>query len=125
MGTFSVLIGVSHPQGGDLEQVLAQVDTRAAHSVMPASLLEGLGISPAIQRPVRLAEGRRAMQVSGLGRFSYRGEEWICPVVFGPEDQYLLGATALAAFRVLVDPEDRQLLRKPPRGHPLYLRPIS
>ena len=110
MGTCIVLIGVSHPQGGGVEQVLAQVDTRATHSVMPASLLKGLGISPAIQRPVRLAEGRRVMQTSGLGRFSYRGEEWICPVVFGPEDQYLLGATTLEAFALVVDPNGKELI---------------
>ena len=110
MGTCNVLIGISHPEGGDVEQVLAQVDTRATHSVMPAALLEGLGIRPAIQKPVRLAEGRRAMQGIGLGRFSYRGEEWICPVVFGPEDQYLLGATTLEAFALVVDPNGKELI---------------
>ena len=110
MGTFSVLIGVGHPKGGDFEQVLALVDTGATHSIMPASLLEWLGIRPTVQRPVRLAEGRRAMQVSGLGRFSYRGEEWICPVVFGPEDQYLLGATTLEAFALVVDPNGKELI---------------
>lgn len=110
MGAFNVLIGVRHPQGGGVEQVLALVDTGATHSVMPASLLEGLGIRPTVQRPVRLAEGRRAMQVSGLGRFSYRGEEWTCPVVFGPEDQYLMGATALEAFALVVDPNGKELI---------------
>ena len=110
MGIFNVYIGVGHPEGSDFEQVLALVDTGATHSVMPASLLEGLGISPAIQRPVRLAEGRRAMHDIGQGRFSYRGEEWTCPVVFGPEDQYLLGATTLEAFALVVDPNGKELI---------------
>ena len=110
MGIFSVLIGVSHPQGGDLEQVLAQVDTGATHSVMPASLLEWLGIHPTVQRPVWLADDRSVLHDIGEGRFSYRGEEWTCPVVFGPEDQYLLGATTLEAFALVVDPNGKELI---------------
>ena len=110
MGTFSVLIGVSHPQGGGVEQVLALVDTRATHSVMPASLLEWLGIRPTVQRPVWLADDRSVLHDIGEGRFSYRGEEWICPVVFGPEDQYLLGATTLEAFALVVDPNGKELI---------------
>lgn len=110
MGIFNVYIGVSHPKGGDFEQVLAQVDTRAAHSVMPASLLEWLGIRPTVQRPVWLADDRRVIHDIGQGRFSYRGEEWTCPVVFGPEDQYLMGATTLEAFALVVDPNGKELI---------------
>ena len=46
MGTCQVSIGVGLPEGGDLEQVLALVDTDSTHSVMPASLLEGLAYGP-------------------------------------------------------------------------------
>ena len=38
MGTFNVLIGVGHPSGGDLTEVLALADTGATHTVLPASL---------------------------------------------------------------------------------------
>lgn len=110
MGTFHVYIGVGHPGGGDVEQVLALVDTGATHSVMPASLLEGLGVRPVAQRPVWLADDRSVMHDIGQGRFAYRGEEWTCPVVFGPEDQYLLGATTLEAFALVVDPNGKELI---------------
>lgn len=110
MGTFNVYIGVGHPDGGDVEQVLALVDTGSTHSMMPASLLEWLGIRPAVQRPVWLADDRSVLQNIGQGRFSYQGEEWTCPVVFGPEDQYLLGATTLEAFALVVDPGGKELI---------------
>lgn len=108
MGTFNVHISVGHPDGGDVEQVLALVDTGATHSMMPASLLEWLGIRPAVQRPVWLADDRSILHNIGQGRFSYHGEEWTCPVVFGPEDQ--LGTTTLEAFALVVDPGGKELL---------------
>ena len=41
-------------------------------------------------------------------------ERWPCPVIFGPEDQYLVGATTLEAFSLMVDPESALLV---PRRH--------
>ena len=44
MGLFNVTVGVGHPGGGDLSEVSAMVDTGAAHSVLPESLLTNIGI---------------------------------------------------------------------------------
>ena len=43
MGTFNVLIGVGHPSGGDLTEVLALVDTGATHTMLPASCWSNTG----------------------------------------------------------------------------------
>lgn len=125
MATFSVAIGVGNRNAGPLTPVRAIVDTGAYDSMFPASLLKGLGLEPTRREAYALADGSKVEYEVGRARIGLDGREMDCPVVFGPEDQYLLGATALANFRVLVDSEDRLLLRKPPRGQPLYLRPIS
>lgn len=104
MGTFSVDLGVGHPQGGDLLPVSALVDTGATHSMMPASLLESLSLSPSRRRRFRMADGNRAEYGIGQARFGLEGEEQTCPVIFGPEGRYLLGATTLENFDLMVDP---------------------
>lgn len=125
MVPFSVAIGIGNRNAGPLTPVSAIVDTGAYNSMFPAALLKGLGLEPTRREAYALADGSKVEYEVGRARIGLDGREIDCPVVFGPEDQYLLGATALAIFRVLVDSEDRLLLRKPPRGQPLYLTPIS
>lgn len=125
MATFSVAIGVGNRNAGPLTPVSAIVDTGAFNSMFPAALLKGLGLEPTRREAYALADGSKVEYEVGTARIALDQQEMDCTVVFGPEDQYLLGATALANFRVLVDSEDRLLLQKPPRGQPLYLRPIS
>ena len=106
MGTFRVAIGVGHPHGGDLRPVTALVDTGATHSMMPETLLNALRLGPRKIMRFRMADGSRAEYGVGAARFSIDDEEQVCPVVFGPEGRYLLGATALGIFSLTVDPTD-------------------
>ncbi len=110
MGTFNVYIGVGHPEGGDVEQVLALVDTGATHSVLPTSLLEWLHIRPYDRQSVAVADNSEPVWEVGKARLVYRDQEWVCPVVFGPEDQYLMGATTLELFGLVVDPGRKELV---------------
>ena len=110
MGKFSVTVGVGHPQGGDLAEVSAMVDTGATHSMIPESLLTQLQVRPLVERSVGFADGRKETLGVGQARIAFQGEEWICPVIFGPEDQYLLGATTLEAFELVVDPSGQRLV---------------
>lgn len=119
MGKFWVTVGVGHPYEGDLAEVSALVDTGATHSMMPDSLLTQLHIEPVVQRSIRFADGGRERRGVGVARIAYRGEEWPCPVIFGPEDQYLLGATTLEAFALLVDPIEGELVPEEYLARPL------
>ena len=110
MGTFHVYIGIGHPDGGDAERVLALVDTGSTHSIMPAFRLADLQVQPYAQQRVAVADNRYMMWDVGKGRMVYQGQEWVCPVVFGPEEQYLLGATTLEAFNLVVDPNHKELI---------------
>ena len=106
MGTFRVQIGVGHPHGGDFTPVSALVDTGATHSMMPESLLIALRLTPSRRRGFQIANGGRADFGVGEARFSIEGQEHTCPVIFGPEDKYLLGATTLQIFDLMVDPTE-------------------
>ncbi len=119
MGTFSVTMGVGDLDRGPLTPVAAMVDTGAFNSMMPASLLKGLGLEPMEREVYTLADGSEVEYEIGAARIGLGGREWPCPVVFGPEGQYLLGATTLEIFRLMVDPVDQQLVRRPMRGRPV------
>ena len=104
MGTFRVQIGVGHPHGGDLHPVNALVDTGATHSMMPEPLLDSLNVQPSRRQRFRMANGDRVEYGRGEARFAIDGQEYTCPVIFGPEERYLLGATTLEIFDLMVDP---------------------
>ena len=117
MGTFSVNIGVGHPSGeGDLTMVSAMVDTGATDTVIPSSLLASLHIETITQWLLYLADGSEGFWDAGQARIAYGGQEWICPVIFGEEDQYLMGATTLEAFKLMADPVGQQLVPVVPRA---------
>ena len=107
---FKVPVGVGHPDGGDLCPVDAIVDTGSPHSMLPASLLADLKISPQQELGFILADGRRVRYGFGIARFEIDGEQRPCPVVFGPEDRHLLGNTALGMFNLRVDPNGERLV---------------
>ena len=103
MGTFYVGIGIGHPLGGDFLPVSALVDTGSTHSVLPESLLASLSLAPLGRRTYRTADGSFVQRDLGEARFRIDNTERTCPVIFGSEGQYLLGATTLGSFDLTVD----------------------
>lgn len=103
MSMFKVNLGVGHPDGGDLYPVDAIVDTGAAHSMLPESLLTWLGVPLLERQEFILADGSRIIFGFGVARFNLDERERPCPVIFGPEDNYLLGRSALAIFNLEAD----------------------
>lgn len=104
MQRFTVAAAVGHPEGGDLRAVRPVVDAAADHAMLPASLLAQLDLSPQERMLFALADGRRAEYGIGTARFALTGRERPCPVVFGPDNRYLLGASTLEIFNLAVDP---------------------
>ena len=88
---FKVDVGVGNLDGGDLAAVQPDVDTRAAHSMLPESLMTQLRIEPQQQLGFILANGSRVKYGYGFARFSIGDYERPCPVIFGPHGNYLLG----------------------------------
>ena len=115
MGIFDVTIGVGHPEGGDSAEASAMVDTGSIHTMLPAGFLEGLRIRRDRLGIFEIADGTEAEYGYGTARISIGGDEWACPVIFGPEGQYLVGATTLEIFGLAVDPRGQQLIPRPRR----------
>ena len=119
MGTFTVHIGIGHPAGGDLAPVSAMVDTGSIHSMIPGALLARLGLAALERLAYALADGREVEYGYGIARFAIDGREFPCPVIFGPDEEYLLGATTLEIFNLTVDPVRQLLLPTQYRARPI------
>lgn len=109
MGTFSVAIEIGDPQGQRYERVQALVDTGSSLSVAPEALLRRLGVVSLGREPFRLADKRRVRMDIGETRVRVNGRGVMTLVVFGPEDQYILGAITLESLRLAPDPVGRRL----------------
>ncbi len=109
MGLFEVNVGVGPLNGTDLTPVSAMVDTGAAHSVMPESFLNRLRCAPLERQQFVLADGSRVEYGYGMARFGLQDRERPCPVIFGPEGNYLLGASTLEIFNLVVDSSGQRL----------------
>ncbi len=119
MGVFEVTLGVGGPGNGELTPVAATVDTGAIHAMLPASLLARLAVTPLDTIEYGLADGSRVAYDFGMARLGLNGQpERYCPVIFGPEQQYLIGATTLEFFNLMVDPVAGTLLRRIVRARP-------
>ena len=116
MGVFEITVGVGRIGAVELTPVTALVDTGAAHSVMPESILTRHGVSPLEYRAFAIADGNEVEYGYGMALLGLDGREFPCPVIFGPEDQFLLGATTLQIFNMIVDPSEERLVAKPLRA---------
>ena len=114
--TFSVEIGVGDLNSGPLTPVTVIVNTGVFYSVLPASLLKGLGLEPREREVYTLPDGSVVEYEVGTARIALDGREWYCQVLFGPEDRYLLGQLTLEFFHLEVEPAERKLVRRVMRG---------
>ena len=96
--------------GQHTHEVEALVDTGAAYTTLPGSLLRELGVVPAGQRRFSLADGRRVVLPYGRAWVTINGESEVTIVVFGRDDgPYLLGAYTLEGLGLAVDPVEQRL----------------
>ena len=111
MGTFSVKIEIGPIDGARYAEVDALVDTGAATTMMPASILRGLGIAPAMIQTFEYADGNRVNLDMGKASVKVDGRETPTWVIFGAEDGgALLGALTLKEAFLAVDPHDERLI---------------
>ena len=97
------------PDRGPSTELL--VDTGAAYSRLPRSMLVSLRIAPRSRRQFRLADGRTVEWEFGDALFVVDGYQAPSPVIFGDEGcPKLLGAVTLEAMGVGVAPVNRRLL---------------
>ena len=114
MGTFRVDIEIGDPAGQRYEKVEALVDTGATYTMVPAPLLERLGVVPHVRDAFVLADGRRVDRDIGRTWVRVDGRLELTLVVFGePDAPSLLGAYTLEGLRLAADPVGRRLVPVP------------
>ena len=111
MGVFSVPIEIGNFDGERFETIDALVDTGATYTMLPRSLLMGLGISPPRSRTFGLVDGSTRPFEMADARVRIDGEETVTIVVFGEEAATpLLGAYTLEGLGLSVDPIGQRLV---------------
>ncbi len=111
MGIFYVDAEIGDPQGERYETVRALVDTGAAYTILPASVLEGLGVVPETTRSFKIADGSDIERPIGYTRMRLGGESIVTPVAFCNDGEpALLGAVSLEIFGLGIDPVNSRLV---------------
>ena len=110
MGSVHVEVGVSNPSTPDVsEKIRVLVDTGATLSVLPASLLDRLGIPRVGSKRFRGFGGEVRRDIGNV-TMQYDGEAGAAGVIFGDEDDSpIMGGTALLTMGLEVDPEAGRL----------------
>lgn len=113
-GVFGVDLEITEPATGKSAIVFATVDTGAADTLIPESILNDLGVMPIDRDFFTLADGREVEYYVGEVRISYGSLARTSPVIFGPDDaRPLLGATTLQILKLSVDAANERLVRFP------------
>jgi aspartyl protease family protein len=111
MGLTTLEIEVGNPATPEVtERVEFLIDFGAVYSVVPAPILERLGIRPLVSQDFRLDDGSRITRRKGGALFKYGERIGVADVIFGEEgDSQLLGAFTLEALGLALDPLRREL----------------
>ena len=88
------------------------MDTGSTYSVMPSSLLARMGIERDGEEEILDAFNQVHRLPVGVVRIAHGEKARPCLVLFGSEDQYLLGAIALESLGYIVDPIGKELISK-------------
>ena len=87
------------------------VDTGASYTMIPASILEDLGIERKQNQTFQLADGSRRRYGLGFAEMELEGQRGWVHVIFGPENnRILIGAFALEVFALAADAKYRRLI---------------
>ena len=111
MGTFKWPLRISSMDGQQAQEIEATVDTGAAYTTLPGSLLRELVVEPMGKRRFLLADGRRVDMDYGRAWATVNGDSEVTIVVFGEDDApALLGAYTLEGLALAVDPASQRLV---------------
>ncbi|MGA2317269.1 MAG: aspartyl protease family protein [Thermodesulfobacteriota bacterium] len=101
------VINPEHPKR--MKECEFLVDSGAVYSVVLKSILKNLGIQPTSSEEFILANGEIIKRPIGNAYFEFQGKVRAVPVVFGDKGVFLLGATTIEAFGLILDPIRREL----------------
>ena len=106
-------VRIGRPGGTKFTPLRPMVDDTADHSMVLAALLKELQVTELERRPCLLADGTVAECGMGIASFDIDGRVRPCPVVFGPGDTPLIGASTLQIFNLEYDTANHRLTPTP------------
>jgi clan AA aspartic protease len=111
MGLTFLELEVANPARPDVAKKLRfLIDSGAIYSVVPASVLDRLGIDPIAEQEFRLANGTKIRRRRGIAFFRLGDRVGGSDVIFGEAgDSVLLGALTLESLGFVLDPIRRTL----------------
>ncbi|HET8782230.1 MAG TPA: retroviral-like aspartic protease family protein, partial [Pyrinomonadaceae bacterium] len=93
------------------------IDTGATESMVPQSELRRIGIEPGLRRSYELANGQLEDYDIAVAEISFLDETIYGEILFGPDNaEPLLGALALQAAGIIVDPRNETVRKLPSRS---------
>ena len=111
MGTFSADFVIRNRNGSQSRELNGVVDTGASLTVIPAHILDELGIEREETKVFSFADGSRRELPLALAEMELQGERKAVYVVFGPDSRkILLGALALESFALAADAKNGRLI---------------
>lgn len=111
MGLTYLEVEIANPANPEVtKKVEFLIDSGAIYSVVPAPILERLGIRPLTEQEFRLADGSKIARKKGVALFKFGERIGGADVIFGQEgDSVLLGMFTLEALGLALDPLRREL----------------
>ena len=115
MGLTVLKVEVGNPGNSDVtEKLEILIDSGAIYSVVPAPILERLGIKPLTEQQFRLADGTKIVRKKGGALFKYEDRIGVADVIFGEEEDSLLLCTFTPeALGLSLNPLKRELTPLP------------
>ena len=105
MGTVTVTIGISDPQGLRFEELEVTVDTGSTYTAVPRAMLQRLGVPVERSLPSETADGRIVPVDVAHTTIRLEGLEFPTPVIFAEDNEpSLLGVVSLEQAALAVDP---------------------
>ena len=109
--TYSARFTLYCPARSRSYPLVGVVDTGASFTVIPARILDEVGIVRAEQERFTIADGSSHHLAIGNAIVELQGRAGAVSVVFGPDPhKTLIGFTTLLTLRLAVDPVNRRLL---------------
>ena len=114
MGAFKERVHIADRDGQNGRDFEALVDTGAAYSLLPETVLHGIGIEPFDTMAIQYGDGGLDRRPIGRAEAEIDGRSAETIVIFGPDNaQPLLGAYTLQGLRLMVDSPNERLVPLP------------
>ena len=111
VGTFSVDFVIRNRNGSQARTLNGVVDTGASFTVVPAQILDELGIEREETKVFSFADGSRRELPIAWADMELQGQRGAVYVLFGPDNRkVLLGAMALENFALAADTKNHRLI---------------